>query len=157
MLFRSRRFLKELRPAAGPTFDYLHVLLPHAPWHLQPNGQSYDDEFKVPPGIDLETLRWTNQRAADSQRKRHLLQLQAFDTYLGEVMDKLERFGEYDDTLIVVTADHGVAFTGKEPYRLPTEPNYHEVMWVPLLVKQPGNVGAGTVDDRAAQIGRAHV
>lgn len=147
----AKGFLRKMRPAAGPIFDYLHVLLPHAPWHLQPNGQSYDKEFRVPRGLSLETLRWTSQRAADSQRQRHLLQLQAFDTYLGHVMDKLDRWGEYDDTLIVLTADHGVSFTGETHYRLPTRRNFHEIMWVPLLVKQPGNAGGGTVDDRPAR------
>ena len=50
-------------------------------------------------------------------RPRHLLQLQATDTLLGQILARLKRAGAYDDSLVVVTADHGVAFTKGEPSR----------------------------------------
>jgi arylsulfatase A-like enzyme len=66
------------------------------------------------------------------------------DDVLGEILEGLRRTGEFDDTLVVVTADHGDGFG--EPSALDAEPaplmhgmGTHEVVYhVPLQVKAPG-------------------
>ena len=50
---------------------------------------------------------------------------------------------------IVVTADHGAAFETGEPLRGVSEANADSVLWVPLLVKPPGQ-DTGRIDDRPA-------
>ena len=47
---------------------------------------------------------------------------------------------------MVVTADHGAAFTHASPFRGASEGNYHEIMWTPLFVKAPRQP-TGTVDE----------
>jgi hypothetical protein len=49
----------------------------------------------------------------------------------------------------VVTADHGAAFENGQPLRGVSEANADSVLWVPLLVKPPGQT-TGRIDDRAA-------
>ena len=37
----SRQFISSIQPSDRPTFDFLHVLLPHTPWHYLGPGQDY--------------------------------------------------------------------------------------------------------------------
>jgi hypothetical protein len=99
-------------------------------------------------GFDGE--RWESAWDGISARQRHLLQVQAADTLLGSVVAQLRKIGEYDSTMIVVTADHGASFTGGEPFRGVSKKNYPNILWTPLLIKAPGQ-SQGVVDDRCAR------
>lgn len=131
-----------------PRFDFLHVLLPHQPWRFLPDGDTYEAP-NPPPGAPFVSV-WGDQHAADVARLRHTLQLQYADRALGAVLDRLRELGTYDESLIVVTADHGVAFTQDSAMRGVSDDNYEEILWTPLLVKAPGQERA-EVDDVPVQ------
>jgi hypothetical protein len=140
----GRDFVRSLVPSTKPRLDYLHVLLPHQAWHYVGTGQDYL-QTGVAPGLPFYI--WEGEWAAMSGRQRHLLQLQAADTLLGEIVAKLRAIGAYDDSLVVLTADHGVAFRPDDSFRGVSADNYPEIMWTPLFVKAPGQQ-QGEVDDR---------
>jgi hypothetical protein len=52
--------------------------------------------------------------------------------------------------LFVLTADHGVAFGDRQPIRGVSRRNYPQILWVPMMVKAPGQQ-QGVVDDRPAR------
>ncbi|HYN92839.1 MAG TPA: sulfatase-like hydrolase/transferase [Pilimelia sp.] len=137
---RFREFVTGLRPAARPTAHVLHLLLPHTPWRYLPSGVRYEAPEKLP--TDGE---WWPRLA----RERHQLQLGYADRLLGETLAALRSTGLYDDSLVVVTADHGVSFTRGEVGRGmgAVRASPAEVLWVPTFVKAPGQ-RAGAVDDR---------
>ena len=140
----GRQFVASLHPATRPQLDYLHILMPHQGWHYIGTGQDYQ-QTGVAPG--LVYYNWNSQWAALAGKQRHLLQLQAADTLLGQIVAKLKSFGEYDSSLVVLTADHGVAFDSDDSFRGVSSKNYPQIMWTPLFVKMPGQ-SAGAVDDR---------
>jgi len=134
---------------SGPPLFYLHAIIPHHPWQYLPDGRTYpfivagnpasvdggwnDDEFLVAQGM-----------------QRHLLQVGYADHVLGEMITALEKSGLYDEALVIVVADHGIAIRpGVEHQRFITEDSIGEVAAVPLFVKTPGSDG-GLVDDRRA-------
>ena len=103
------RFIDDLgEPAAGrPTLRFMHVLYPHFPWNHLPSGQTYPTPVPDPAAV---TTGWGDDEwLIDQTYARHLLQVQYVDTVLGRVIDRLEAAGTYDDTLLVVVADHGIA------------------------------------------------
>jgi hypothetical protein len=65
-------------------------------------------------------------------------------------VDKLKAMGEYDDTLLVVVADHGIAFGERVALRGLSRQNFPQIAWVPMLVKAPEQREA-RVDDRRAR------
>lgn len=143
---RVERFIRSLaRPSGRPRLDYMHVLLPHIPWTRLPDGRRYP----APKGGGLGQFvaYWTTDYAAALGRQRHVLQARYFDRLLGRVLDRLRTLGTYDDSLVVVTADHGMAFDAGEPWRGVTPADYSSLPWAPLLVKLPGQT-EGRMDER---------
>lgn len=136
-------FVASIEPGAAPTLHFLHSLLPHDPWNLLPNGVEYAAP-DIPPGLWF--ANWAGDHAAAIGHQRHILQTQLVDRLLGGLLDHLEETGLYDDTLIVVTADHGVAFTSPERWRGVSDANFEQIAYVPLFVKEPGQT-RGRVDD----------
>jgi hypothetical protein len=129
-----------------PPFFFLHALVPHHPWQYLPDGREYplvvqrnpasyqggwiDDEFLVAQGM-----------------QRHLLQVGYVDHALGLVIDALETAGMYDETVVVVVADHGIAINpGVDHQRVITEDTVGEIAAIPLFIKGPG-LQPGHIDD----------
>ena len=65
--------------------------------------------YAAPPRPGGRVPGWYDEGAADEARQRHLLQLQYADHLLGDAMERLRAESGYDDALVVVTADPGVA------------------------------------------------
>jgi arylsulfatase A-like enzyme len=64
------------------------------------------------------------------------------DYHIGQLIDELKRLDLYDDSLIVITGDHGEAFYEHGVLSHGHVP-YEELIHVPLILKFPGNVFAG--------------
>lgn len=126
---------------------FVHESFPHFLWERTPEGGVYAGD-PGPPGTT--DGRWGQDSGlVRLGLQRHLLQVGYADTVLGTLIDRLEAAGTWDDALVVVTADHGIAFRPGSPTRQPTEMNLQEIYRVPLFVKAPGQVDGGT-DDRNA-------
>jgi arylsulfatase A-like enzyme len=73
----------------------------------------------------------------------YALEVEHFDRHLGRMVDELERRGMLDNTLVVVTSDHGMPFPRCKGNA------YHHANRVPLAVMWKGGIAAPgrTVDD----------
>ena len=143
---RFDAFVDSVERTQRPSLNFKHVLLPHVPWEYLPSGAQYRrGAGEAVPG--LSNFSFEDQGQIDQLYLRHLLQLQFTDMELGKLLDRLKEEGMYDDSLIVVAADHGVAFDlGERDRRKVTEKNVHEISPVPLFVKRPGQE-RGLIDD----------
>jgi hypothetical protein len=144
---RLHRWIGSIRRRERPTFYFHHALLPHEPWLYLPSGRQ-----SRPAGED--PIRGINRPAGfhdrgltDHNHLRHLLQVGFADRELGRVMDRLRRTGLYDESLLIVVADHGYSFeldvVGRRQVR---ETNIDEIALVPFFVKLPGQT-EGALDD----------
>lgn len=148
---RFERFIRSIRASRRPTLWMKHALLPHGPWVYMPSGRlSRPDGPELLPGMQTipgfydDYLRHHNEQ-------RQLLQLGFADRLLGRLIARLKSQGMYDNTLIVVTADHGFAWkVGVDTRRRVDLSNVDELGPVPLIVKRPGRP-AGRVSRALAQ------
>ena len=98
-----------------------------------------------------DTPRWTTRRIKRVERgsvlksdpwlpvilqQRHLLQAGFTDRFIGNLIDRLQAQGIYEESLIIVTADHGSSFrhgmprrtaVARDPADIVPDPPYHEV------------------------------
>ncbi|MET0730750.1 MAG: sulfatase-like hydrolase/transferase [Solirubrobacterales bacterium] len=130
--------------------DFLHAAnLPHKPWTVVPSLQSYIDPADVHDTLEHEDEAEAPQAEIDD-RKRHLLEVGAADTLVGEVVEKIESEGTWEDTLFVVVADHGISFRPNTGRRRASEENLDQLAFVPMFVKLPGQRRGGA-DPAAVQ------
>lgn len=66
----------------------------------------------------------------------YAFEVEHFDAHLGRMIAELEKRGLLEDTLVVVTSDHGMPFPHVKGFA------YHDSNHVPLLVRWPGGVKA---------------
>jgi Arylsulfatase A and related enzymes len=142
------QFTADIDASPGTRLDFVHSVLPHVPWRLLPSGHVYDEG--TDNGIAPFDYAWLDGAAARYGRSRHLLQLLYLDHQVQGLLDHLDKIGKFDDSLIVVTADHGAAFIGGEPVRATTPKSLTQIAWSPLFTKAPGQK-SGRIDDRNAQ------
>jgi arylsulfatase A-like enzyme len=73
------------------------------------------------------------------------------DEQLGALFESLQGSGLYDDTVIVVTSDHG-EFLGEHNLVEHSKDVYQEVIGIPLLVKAPRQAQAAVEERLASQV-----
>lgn len=151
---RRERFddwVGQIEPAGDrPTLNFKHTLLPHVPWQYLPDGRLYRREADDPiPNLSRQSYK--DEAQFDQLQLRHLLQLGFADLELRKLIAHLKETGTYDDTLIVVTADHGVALQdGRFDRRRADRSSLAEISPVPLFVKKPRQT-RGAIDDSVVE------
>jgi arylsulfatase A-like enzyme len=112
---RLESVLKEIRTESR-FFINTHFMAPHGPW------------------FDVETPHFSRSR---TQSGPWLLDfyddaVRQFDNYTAQVYRELERSGKLNETLLIVTSDHGIGHIAKKR--------------IPLLIRFPNRAHAGRVD-----------
>ena len=145
-----------------PGLYVAHIMLPHVPYQYLPSGRTYEFPLAASQqqspnmthgivGLVRHRERWVDDDWAVSQAaQRYLLQVEFLDRLVGRLVAHLEQVGMYDDTLIVITADHGVSFRPGDLRREVTESNHVDILSIPLLIKAP-HQPRGAISDRNVQ------
>jgi hypothetical protein len=154
------RVIAAIEENEGPTLHYAHVQMPHAPYQYLPSRQIYQEPAdEARREIDEHTVgsRPAQQAAVDLAHQRMLLQVGYADALVGDVVERLRETGLYDDTVVVMTSDHGAGFVRGQTIRAlgnttPLDESlYGDVLYVPLIIKGPG-LEPGTVSDANVSI-----
>jgi hypothetical protein len=132
---------------ADPALHFVHVAVPHRPWVLSSSG--FVTSFAP------ELIRDTNDPAYAFENRMefqlHSLQVGAADTLIADLLDQLRGLPSWEQTVLVVTSDHGSNLTPPDLGRMRiTEANREEAFRIPLFVKAPGQT-TGEVRDESAQ------
>ncbi|HEV8630878.1 MAG TPA: sulfatase [Thermoanaerobaculia bacterium] len=155
----QRKFLDWQQGLEGkPFFAYLHYLELHWPYCPPKDLRGRFDEGPSALNLCKEWRQLRDQMrsggyvvtTADRQlmRARYDEELLGIDRRIGELIDELKRRGVYDDTLILVTGDHGEEF-GEHGGAFHGQSLYDELLHVPLVWKPPAwwEAPAGQVVD----------
>lgn len=149
----SHRWLEQNRDAER-TFLTVESFDPHEPWFVpEQYRRLYDptdgQEQVVSPYAEVPDL---SEQLVRRTRANYAGLTTMCDRWFGHLMESLRTQGWLDNTVVIVTSDHGHtlwekrAYIGKRPY--PSDP---EVFDVPLFVRHPAGIGAGTVCDAWVQ------
>ncbi len=123
----------------------LHIELPHEPWIYRRDGRQVSNELGVPGNLNDS---WVGTPAVvGANHRRYLDQVDYMDTLVGQLRERLDPI--WADALVVLVADHGVAFEPKQTRRAVTNANLPEIASVPLFIKAPGQRRGRTSDELA--------
>jgi len=162
---RFASFLRSIDQSRRPTFWMKHVLLPHGPYVYLPSGARTRAGGPDPlPGMNTVPGFYDGYLTRHNEQ-RYLLQLGYVDRLLGRLLNRLERTGMDRHTLLVVVADHGIAFQVGVATRRRVKPStVQELAPVPMFVMRPGqrhgrvsDVYARTLDVAPTIAGLLHV
>jgi arylsulfatase A-like enzyme len=120
-----------------------------------PKPATFDDDLKGYPGkpeafVGADNKIGTYEWAAtlESLVKNHYASTMAADDDLGRVLEVLTRTGKLDDTVVMITADHGY-FLGE--WRLVDKRLMHEPsIRIPLAIRYPKMIKPGFLNERMA-------
>jgi sulfatase-like protein len=134
---------------ADPELHFIHVALPHRPWVLSPNG--YVMSWTPTLIRDPADPSYAFENRMEFQL--HSMQVGAVDTMVGALLDRLRALPTWEDTLLVVTSDHGTNLTPPDLGRMRiTDANREEALRVPLFIKAPGQTTGEVRDDSVQTI-----
>ena len=142
-----------IRQTPEPFFVWLQCEYPHAPYYP---AAPFDTRFGKGPR-ELERPWNYTHPARDlyvqgehptAEEREHVISLYdgevAFaDAGIGRLIDTLRETGRYDDSIVIVTGDHGETLLERPGITGHRGKFYDEVLHVPLVIKLPGNRLAG--------------
>jgi hypothetical protein len=151
-----RQFIESLKKRNEPSFYFLHSLLPHFPFVYNERGQIHSNRLVLLSMHFREMTGsndWPNEQTANLAHQAHLLQLGFTDLLLGRLLDRLEAQGMFEDSLVIVTSDHGTSYYWDRDH-LPAdqlaEIQASGTLYVPLIIKLPGQ-SVGQVSKKPLQ------
>jgi arylsulfatase A-like enzyme len=146
----NRSFLGWLdrQDAQRPYFAFLNFFDAHDPYVPPP---PFDTKFGPPLSAEDLALssQWWDLKHSDlppaqleAAERAYDSCLAYLDDQLGQLLDEMQRRGLLDNTLVIVTSDHGEHF-GEHHLYLHGQSLYRDLIHVPLILIQPGRVPAG--------------
>jgi arylsulfatase A-like enzyme len=146
------------RVDSGDEFIWGHYMDPHTPYAPDiaidgPEVNRSPSELRRLNDYEYETNPHPPEELA-LQEKLYNANIRYFDREFARLLKELKTRSCYDDTLIILTADHGELF-GEHGYMF--HPGHidpvDELLKIPLLVKYPGNESTGAKFDHLVQHG----
>ncbi len=150
-----------------PFFAWIHVLPPHAPYSpLEPFAETFNpswemreknDMYRYNPQINrlhAENLPFPNQLIEKIKLLRDyydefiLYCDNQFENFIGE----LKKRNVLDDTVIIISADHGESFYEHDYFQHGSPHLYEQVTHIPLIIKEPDQTEGRIIDDIVEQV-----
>ena len=122
----------------SPTFAYLHLYPPHAPYRATSRfDKKFVDNYR-PKAKPIHRLsgKSSNSRIS-SARRAYDEYIASIDWELGNLFDTFEKEGVFENSYVIITADHGEMLErGDVAHTTPLL--YEPVVHIPLLISAPG-------------------
>lgn len=124
-----------------PTQEYLDLI---EPGYKGPLGTSVS--------VDLIYKVFRGELTLEDEEKENIVlaydaEIRRMDEAFGVLMDFLKKKSLYDNTIIVLTADHGEEFDDHGKIGMHAHTLFNELLNVPLIIKLPGSRSSGKVLD----------
>lgn len=151
----AKRWFAEEMPENQPWILNVNFSKPHSPWHPLPEKYYYykdkiklsekylQSEAELHP-VDREQSRHTcgyildEEHVKDCHAAYHAI-VEEHDENVGQVIDALKKTGQYDDTMIIYSADHGELMRAHGAWEKSSM--YEDSVRIPMIVKLPGVSG----------------
>jgi len=135
------QFMDDLVDVDGPFFGWTHLMDLHAP--ISPDRTNKGGLAST--SSTLRQILWDSARASNIHEARYNTLydsvLRYVDTKIAELIDALKQQGRWEDTILIVTGDHGEALYDRGFYGHPRHNLHEEAVHVPLLVRAPSLEG----------------
>ena len=134
-----------------PFFAYWHILLPHAPYFTELARSEF-----LPEGISDQDIAHSSEKIKNSSPNilstldleilRGLYDGNLFyaDWLIGNVYSKLKELGQLENTVVILTADHGECL-GEHDRTQHGGPPFDAVSGIPLVIRFPARIHSANI------------
>jgi len=139
--------VKMFSEAKSPSFSYIHLFPPHAPYSplRQFYGKFWNDNYFPPSKPQHKLSDGQDERKVYIGRLSYDEYVATVDYEFGRFLDALDAAGVLDNSYLIVTSDHGEMFErGDKGHDTPLL--YDPVIHSPLIISAPGQRTRRDVD-----------
>ncbi len=111
------------------SFIFINFMEVHEPYRNYNSKKVWDN---------ITGIKKLDKKFVDNVRKEYLKEMEYLDYQIGLFIKHLKNMNLYDDSLIIVTSDHGQALN-EHGYLLHKVYLYEELTRIPLIIKYPKN------------------
>jgi len=155
---RGIEFIREHAGLEQPFFCFVSTAEPHDPYvppqrffdrydldDVQTSLTLRDEPVDKPEVVRRMRAVWQSLSDADWRRvtAAYWAVISFIDGEVGRILDALRETGQWENTIVVFTSDHGDMLGGHGLITKGVGTPYEEVYNVPLIVRVPGTVGKG--------------
>jgi arylsulfatase A-like enzyme len=144
---KALNFLEGSRDSRQPFFLYFASTIPHGPKPFETQGGKYvfglDSDIRITPeGVSWDKYAFMPTRAEIRSRNaaagfpEDVAYMTWFDAGVGAILQKLRDIGADENTIVILTSDHGLWRNGKATL-------YDGGLRVPMIVRWPASKQAG--------------
>lgn len=140
-----------------PFLVFVNLIAPHSPYN---SSRQFRNSFVTRPELGVDSSMWrqyyTGRRSFSADEIQHLnelydAELLYTDYLVGEMIDELVALDLWDDTVFIVTSDHGENI-GDHAHMDHVFTLFETTTKIPLIVHQPELFPAGTTKDVPVQL-----
>ena len=128
-------------------FLWIDSFDPHEPWDPPPHWDTYTDPAYRGPRLILPmggpAADWASPEQVRHIRGLYAGEVAFVDHCLGQLFATLRDLGYYDDSIILLVADHGHPLADHGKFLKGPDRLYNELLKVPFLLRLPGGRGGG--------------
>ncbi len=123
----------------SPSLAYLHFMPPHDPYLPRKEfiGKFSEQDAQIPEKPEHFFSEGRTVKFLDNKREQYDEYISYVDAEFGRLISALESSGSLDNTILVLTSDHGELFE-RGIYRHITPVLFEGISRVPLLIRFPG-------------------
>jgi len=153
-MINSMRWAEDVAPRAiswmrqnkdNPFFLWVHFFDPHSPYEFR-------EEFDVTETTGApDHTKDRGQDVVMDDVRAYNSEIKYTDHYIGQVIDAVDEMGLGEDTLIVLTADHGESL-GERKFQGHARRLWESIVRVPLIMRWTGTIDAGQVEEAKVSI-----
>ncbi len=129
-----------------PVFLWIDSFDPHEPWDPPAAFDTYTDSDYDGPRLIMPmgglASNWASEAEINHIRGLYAGEAAFVDDCLGRLFESLKDLGYYDDSLILLLADHGHPLGDHEKFLKGADRMYNELLKVPFMVRLPKGEGA---------------
>lgn len=134
---------------------WVHFLSPHTPYVYRDFAKDFYDPDYQGPFMHSSGSRLGPEDVptkADHDRLRNLYdgEVRYLDRSFAKVIQSLKAHGAWDNSIVIVTADHGEAFGEHNAYG--HDRVYREVLHIPLIIRHPDAAATGRTEMRYSNV-----
>jgi len=137
-----------VRDTGKPFFMMWSINPPHNPWDDENTDMATLNKFYGSdkyPKLDSLVVRENTDLKTAHYARHYFANVTSVDHYIGLVLDELKKMGELENTIVILSADHGEmmgshGLTGKNIFET-------ESLGIPFIVYWPKKLKGGTIND----------